>query len=222
MAFVLVAFLTSCSSLASFDDEARTSVNDSSRTKSRSMTTDLSTSPFQLDDLTKLQQSLLFGEDDIAALRQSLPILEPQIEEILDVWYGFVASTPQLVQYFANASTGEPDAEYLAAVRKRFAAWIVETARAEYDQEWLDHQHEIGLRHHSTKKNRTDNAPSVPIVHFRYLQALVYPVTATLEPFLEKGGQSAGDVDRMHQAWIKSVLLQAILWSYPYVRAGEF
>lgn len=141
---------------------------------------------------------------------------------MLDVWYGFVASTPQLVRYFSNAETGEPDPAYLDAVRVRFGQWILDTAAAEYDQDWLDHQHEIGLRHHSTKKNRTDGVDSVPIIHFRYLPALVYPITATLKPFLEKGGHSPAEVERMHQAWIKSVLLQAILWSYPYVRDGEF
>jgi len=182
----------------------------------------LARSPVSLDDLHKLQQALLLGEDDLAALRMSLPVLEPQVEQILDVWYGFVGSTPHLLHYFSSAKTGKPDGAYLDAVRKRFGQWILDTARADYDQRWLDYQHEIGLRHHTTKKNRTDGADSVPIIHFRYLPALVYPVTATLKPFLQKGGHSDADVERMHQAWIKSVLLQAILWSHPYVRDGEF
>jgi hypothetical protein len=50
----------------------------------------------------------------------------------------------------------------------------------------------------------------------------VYPVTATLKPFLAKKGHGAEDVEKMHQAWIKSVMLQITLWSYPYVREGDF
>ena len=53
---------------------------------------------------------------------------------------------------------------YFAAKRpvvKRFGQWILDTARAEYDQAWLDYQHEIGLRHHRTKKNRTDSVDAV-------------------------------------------------------------
>ena len=183
---------------------------------------DLPRSPVTLEDLDRLQQSLLFTDDDVAALRMSLPLLEPQTDQILDVWYGFVGSTPHLLHYFRDTRTGEPDAEYLAAVRVRFGKWIADTARADYDQRWLDYQHEIGLRHHSSKKNRTDGATAAPIIHFRYLPALVYPITATLKPFLEKGDHSAEDVERMHQAWIKSVLLQSILWSHPYVRDGQF
>ena len=57
-------------------------------------------------------------------------------------------------------------------MRKRFGQWILDTARAEYDQRWLDYQHEIGLRHHRTKKNRTDGAPSTDIVPFRHLFGL--------------------------------------------------
>lgn len=183
---------------------------------------ELTGSPVSLDDLSKLKQTVLLTDDDLAALRMSLPVLEPQVDAVLDVWYGFVGSTPHLVHYFSDAKTGKPDGDYLAAVRKRFGQWIIDTANANYDQAWLDYQHEIGLRHHTTKKNRTDGAPSVPIIHFRYLPALLYPVTATLKPFLTKGGHSTEDVDRMHQAWIKSVLLQTILWSHPYVREGEF
>lgn len=179
-------------------------------------------SPVTLDELRLLQETLLFGEDDRLALRESMTVLEPHVEEILDTWYGFVASTPQLVVYFSHAETGEPDARYLAEVRKRFRQWIFDTAAADYDQRWLDYQHEIGKRHHSVGKNRTDRVDSVPIIHFRYLPALVYPVTATLKPFLERGGHSPEEVDRMHQAWIKSVLMQSILWSHPYVKSGEF
>lgn len=81
----------------------------------------LVTSPVSLKDLESLKKSLLFGEEDIKALRMSKAILADQTEAILDVWYGFVASTPELVYFFKNNKTGQPDADYLAAVRKRFA-----------------------------------------------------------------------------------------------------
>jgi len=35
-------------------------------------------------------------------------------------------------------------------VRQRFGQWILDTAAANYDQQWLDFQREIGLRHHRT------------------------------------------------------------------------
>jgi hypothetical protein len=59
-------------------------------------------------------------------------------------------------------------------------------------------------------------------VNFRYLSALVIPVTTTLEPFLAGKGASADEVRKMHAAWLKSVLLQTILWSHPYVRDGLY
>jgi Protoglobin len=178
--------------------------------------------PYTVKDLESLKKTLLFGEDDLKALRQSRAILEGQTDAILDVWYGFVASTPELVESFKNTKTGKPDAAYLAAVRRRFGQWILDTADANYDQTWLDYQYEIGLRHTRAKKNRTDKAPSVAQVNFRYIPALTIPITTTLKPFLAKGGASAADVERMHAAWVKAVLLQSILWSYPYVREGQF
>lgn len=183
---------------------------------------ELAKAPYSLQDLRALQKTLLFTEEDVEALRRSKVILADQTDAILDVWYGFVAATPELVYYFGNARTGEPDAAYLAAVRKRFALWILDTADANYDQRWLDWQYEIGLRHHRSKKNRTDGAPSVAEVNFRYIPALTIPVTTTLRPFLASKGASAEEVEKMHAAWVKSVLLQTILWSEPYVRPGQF
>lgn len=185
-------------------------------------TKEVATSPFSLQDLKLLQQSMLFGEEDVKYLKMSYDILKDQTNDILDVWYGFVGSTPQLVYFFSNKTTGKPDADYLEKVRKRFAMWILQTAEANYDQNWLNYQYEIGLRHYSTKKNKTDNAASVPIINYRYIPALTIPVTTTLKPFLAKKGASASDVENMYNAWVKSVLLQSILWGQPYMRTGEF
>jgi hypothetical protein len=182
----------------------------------------LAKAPYTLAELESLKRALLFTDEDIRYLRMSKTILADQTEAVLDVWYGFVASTPELVVYFKNNKTGAPDGAYLGAVRKRFGQWIADTAGANYDQAWLDYQYEIGLRHTTPKKNKTDKADSVPLVNFRYLSALTIPVTTTLKPFLAKKGASAEDVEKMHAAWVKSVLMQTILWSYPYVRDGQF
>ena len=182
----------------------------------------LPTSPVSLEMLADIKKSLLFTADDEKYLRMSHDVLKPQVEDILDVWYGFVGSNPHLIVYFSDARTGKPNGEYLKRVRKRFGQWILDTARADYDQNWLNYQHQIALRHHRTGKNKTDGVSSVPHIHFRHLVALHYPVTATLKPFLSKGGHSVSEVEKMHQAWLKSVQLQVILWSYPYIKQGDF
>jgi hypothetical protein len=182
----------------------------------------LAKAPYSLADLESLKKTLLFSDDDVRYLRMSQPILAGQTEAVLDAWYGFVASTPELVFYFRNNRTGAPDAAYLDAVRKRFGQWITDTAAANYDQAWLDYQYEIGRRHTQPGKNKTDRANSTPLVNFRYLIALTIPITTTLKPFLANTGAAPTDVEKMHAAWVKSVLLQTILWSHPYVREAQF
>jgi hypothetical protein len=193
----------------------------SSEAKYDSKKTGIKKSPLSLEDFELLKKSVLFTEEDVKYLQMSGSVLEGQIEQILDVWYGFVGGNPHLVHYFSGKD-GKPDGEYLAKVRARFGEWIRDTYRAQYDQDWLNYQYEIGLRHHRTKKNKTDGVKSVPIVNYRYLPALVYPITFTLKPFLAKGGHSPEEVEKMHQAWLKSVILQVILWSQPYVKAEDF
>jgi Protoglobin len=178
-------------------------------------------SPVSLEELQLLQATLLLGEDDVAALRRSRDLLEPRVEDILDVWYGFVGANPHLLDAFTGPD-GQPNQAYLAAVRRRFGRWILDTARAEFDQAWLDYQHEIGVRHTRRRKNRTDGVQAADQIPLRYVLALLIPITTTLKPFLAEGGTAPEEVDAMHQAWVKAVLLQVILWSQPYVREGQF
>lgn len=177
--------------------------------------------PLNLEDLHKLKQTVLFSQEDEQYLRMAGEVLADQVDKVLDLWYGFVASHPHLVYYFSNAA-GQPSGEYLAAVRQRFGQWILDTCNRPYDQNWLNYQHEIGLRHHRTKKNQTDGVDSVPNISLRYVIALVYPITATIKGFLGNKGHSTEEVEKMHQAWFKSVLLQVTLWSYPYIKEGDF
>jgi hypothetical protein len=182
----------------------------------------LPTSPLTEENLATLKTSLLFGEEDVAALRKAHGVVEDQVEAILDVWYGFVGSTPHLLAYFIDPRTGQPNDDYLAAVRKRFGQWILDTCRAEYGKAWLDWQDEIGRRHHRSGKNRTDRVSAAPHIPMRYVLALAVPISITMKPFLAKKGHSAAEVETMHAAWSKAVLLQAILWCRPYVKDEDF
>jgi len=175
-------------------------------------------SPVSERDLDLLRASVLFTEEDERYLRMAGEVLADQVEDVLDVWYGFVGSHPHLVHYFSGLD-GQPEAGYLEAVRARFGRWILDTCTRPYDRAWLDYAEEIALRHHRTKKNVTDGVDSVPLIPLRYLIAFVYPITATIRDFLARKGHGEQDVERMHQAWFKSVTLQVALWSRPY--AGE-
>jgi hypothetical protein len=172
-------------------------------------------SPVTLEDLALLKQSVLFGAEDERYLRMAGDVLRDQVDDVLDVWYGFVASHDHLVQYFSG-SDGQPDAEYLTRVRARFGQWVRDLCERPWDQTWLDYQEEIGLRHTRAKKNQTDGAQAPDYVPLRYLVAFVYPITATVREFLAKRGDSAEDVENMHQAWFKAVTLTVALWSRPY------
>jgi len=143
-------------------------------------------------------------------------VLEDQIDDVLDVWYGFVADHDFLVYYFANGE-GNPDEEYLDRVRERFGQWIRDTCETPYDEDWLNYQFEIGRRHTREKKNEVDDADAVDHIDMRYLVAFIYPITATIREFLADSDHSDADVDAMYHAWFKSIVLQVTLWSYPYV-----
>jgi hypothetical protein len=182
----------------------------------------LPTSPIDAGDFAAMKEAALFGPSDVEALRASARLLVPRTEEILDVWYGFVGSKPFLLEHFSHRATGAPIEDYLGRVRARFAKWIEDTAAAEYDDDWLRWQLEIGRRHHRVGKNKTDGAESSAIIPFRYLTLLAQPIVHTLRPFLEAGGDDHAAIEAMHDAWRKSVLLQVTLWSFPYIKEGDY
>lgn len=177
-------------------------------------------SPVSLADLDLLKQTVLFTQEDEKNLRLAGEVLRDQTDDLLDLWYGYVGSYPHLLHYFAK--NGEPNVGYLNAVRKRFGQWILDLCTKPYDQTWLDYQHEIALRHHTTKKNKTDGVEAAPIIHYRYLVAFIFPITATIKGFLAKKGHSAEAVEAMFAAWFKAVTLTVILWTYPYINRNEF
>jgi hypothetical protein len=176
-------------------------------------------SPVSDDDLALLKQTVLFGDDDERQLRMAGEVLRDQVEDVLDVWYGFVASHPHLVRYFAGPD-GEPIDAYLTRVRARFGQWIRDLCERPWDRAWLDYQEEIALRHTPAKKNQTDGVDAPDRIPLRYLVAFVYPITATVREFLAKKGHSEDEVEAMHQAWSKAVTLTVVLWSRPYADDG--
>jgi len=184
-------------------------------------TTAVVPSPVSLEEFALLKQSVGFGDADEQALRRAGAVLGDQIEAILDVWLAPVVATPFLATYYSR-SNGQLDPEYFTVVRQRFGQWIRDTCLRPYDQDWLNYQHEIGLRHHRTKKNQTDQAQTTPHIPLRYMIASIAPISLTIKPFLAAKGHRPEEVEQMYQAWCKSVCLQVALWSQPYAREGDF
>ncbi len=180
----------------------------------------LAKSPVSMEDLALLKKTLLWTEKDDHYLQMAGNTLNDQIDKVLDVWYGYVGSNEHLLYYFTH--NGQPVGPYLDAVRKRFGLWIKDLCNTPYDQNWLNYQYEIALRHHTTKKNQTDQVESVPIIHGRYIIAFIYPLTVTIRDFLAKKGHSEKDVDGMYNAWFKAITLTAVLWTYPYFKEEQF
>lgn len=178
--------------------------------------------PYTTQDIELLKKTLLFTDEDIKYLKLVGQVLEDQIDDVLNLWYGYVGSNPHLVYYFTDKNTGEPIQKYLENVRLRFGQWIRDLTRAEYDQNWINYQYEIAIRHHKNKKNKTDDVNSVDHIPLRHLIAFIFPITFTIKSFLSKKGHSQEEVEKMYNAWFKAIVLTVVLWSYPYTKEGEW
>ncbi|MBV8589117.1 MAG: protogloblin ApPgb [Acetobacteraceae bacterium] len=176
-------------------------------------------SPITLDELRLLEQTVGWTKADGDAIAMAGEVLSGQEEALVDSWRSVIGEHEHLARWFFGPD-GKPDEAYKAAVKPRFVRWVSDLCRRERDRAWLDYQEEIGLRHTPAGKNRTDRAQTPDVVPLRYLVAFTSVVVTTAKEFLGSKGHSPEEVERMHAAWTKAVLLTLALWSHPYAKEG--
>jgi len=182
---------------------------------------DVAQSPVSVQELENMKISSGFTEDDQRYLQLAGEVLADQVKTIVQHWRSeIIAGIPKLARH-SRAPDGTPNAEYLAKSNLRFEQWILDTCLRPYDQDWINYQQEIALRHTAAKKNMVDGVRSTPYVPLRDVMAFISVMNITMKQYLAAKGHSAEVVDRMHQAWCKSVQLQLALWIGPYTDARK-
>jgi len=157
-----------------------------------------------------------FTDEDWRFLQLAGEVLSGQTRQIVVHWRSqIIASIPHLAKH-SRTPEGNPIPEYLAKSNLRFEQWILDTCLRPYDQDWLNYQQEIAVRHTAAKKNKTDGVRSTPHVPFRDIIAFVAVMNETIKPYLAAKGHTAEEVEKMHRAWCKSIQLQLALWVGPY------
>jgi len=182
---------------------------------------DVRSSPVSIPDLERLKNSAGFTEEDTRYLRLAGEVLSDQTEQIVAHWRsGIIANIPNLARH-SRSPEGDPIPRYLANSNLRFQQWILDTCLRPYDQDWINYQQEIALRHTSAKKNKVDDVRSTPYVPLGDVLAFIAVMNETIKPYLAAKGHPAEEVDRMHRAWCKSMQLQMALWVEPYTAPGQ-
>lgn len=178
-------------------------------------------SAVSLNELAELKISAGFTDDDERYLRLAGEILGDQTEQIVHHWRNsIIASIPSLARH-SRTPDGEAIPAYLERSNARFCQWILDTCLRPYDQDWINYQQEIALRHTSFKKNEVDGVRSSPYVPMRDVIAFTGVMNETIKPYLAAKGNSADEVEKMHTAWCKAIQLQMALWIGPYADARQ-
>jgi len=182
---------------------------------------DATPSPLTLDDLMELKAAVGLTDEDDLALRAAAELLAPRAADMVAAWRTQVGQHPFLARYSAHPD-GSPNPEYAAASTLRFDRWVIDACTRPLDQSWLDQQHEIGLRHNRARKNHTDHADSVDHIPLRYLLAFTAVVITTARTYLTDRSHSAQQIDDMHAAFTKSVMLHVTVWTRAYTSATQW
>jgi Protoglobin len=176
----------------------------------------LTVAPVTLEELASLMVSVGFTDEDRRSLQLAGEVLSDQTNAIVTRWRSdIIAGIPHLARH-SRGPGGEPLPNYLGQSNLRFEQWILDTCLRPYDQDWLNYQYEIALRHTSLKKNLVDGVKSTPFVPYRDIVAFTAVLCETMKPYLAAKGHSESEVEVMHRAWCKSVQLQIALWARAY------
>jgi hypothetical protein len=170
-----------------------------------------------LEELERLKVTVGFTSEDERFLRMAGDVLAGQTKRIVEHWRsGIIASIPNLARH-SRTPEGDPIPRYLGQSNLRFEQWILDTCLRPYDQDWLNYQHEIALRHTSLRKNQADGVRSTTHVPFRDIVAFVAVLNDTIKRYLGSKGNTAHEVEGMHRAWCRSLQMQIALWARPYM-----
>jgi hypothetical protein len=177
---------------------------------------EVAASPFSPKDLESLKNSVGFTQEDERYLQLAGEVLADQTQQIVTHWRsGIIAGISNLARH-SRSPEGNPLPDYLSKSNLRFEQWILDTCLRPYDQDWLNYQQEIALRHTSAKKNKIDSVDSTPFVPLRDIIAFTAIMNETIKPYLAAKDHPPEEVELMHRAWCKSIQLQLALWLGAY------
>ena len=178
-------------------------------------------STVSMKDLDNLKTTVGFTEEDEQNLRLAGDVLADQTKKLVEHWRsGIIAGIPNLAKH-SRTPEGEAIPDYAEKSGLRFQQWILDTCFRPYDQDWINYQQEIALRHTAVKKNKVDQVNSTPYVPLRDVLGFIVVMNETIKPYLAAKGHSPDQVERMHRSWCKSMQLQAALLARPYATTTQ-
>lgn len=172
-------------------------------------------SPLSDAEFSQLEQAAGWTAGDAALLARHAHLFRAHAESMVDSWRALIGSQPPLAHAFVRPD-GTPDDAYKASIKRRFVQWVIDVAVRPHDRDWLNYQHEIGLRHTPARKNQTDAAHTPSHVPFRYLLAFL-PAVLPIRSFFSDDIHHEEDLTKLQAAWTRAVLLHLTLWSRAYI-----
>ncbi len=176
-------------------------------------------SPVSLEELRQIEASAGWTAEDAKILERHRRIFLDRAEEMVDSWRAVIGQQPHLAHWFVGPD-GQPDDAYKAKVKARFVQWVRDVCLRPHDQDWLNYQEEIGLRHTPAKKNATDGARTPELVPLRFLLAFTGVIALGARTFFVQEGVEGEELLRLQDAWARAVVLHVNLWSRAYAREG--
>jgi len=171
-------------------------------------------------ELEQLLDSALWTNEDEENRKILGEIIKENMNEILNKIVSYFGSREYLIYYFKDKQGVTTITEYVNNTVDRLAQWLLDICFRPIDENFVNYQYLIGIRHTYDGKGKADNIESIQHIPMRYMITCIFSVTSVLKEYIEKKLEDPKLVDRLYNTWFKLQVITTALFCAHYAKEG--
>jgi len=173
-----------------------------------------------IQEFQLMLDSVLWTKEDEENRKILGEIIKENMNDILNAIVNYFGSKEYLLYYFKDKTGTTTVSEYVNNTVDRLAQWLLDLCFRPLDENFINYNYLIGLRHTEIEKGKADNVGTIPHIPLRYMVTCVFPITAVLKSFIEKKVDDPVIVDKLYHTWFKLQVITTALFLIPYTKEG--
>jgi Protoglobin. len=178
--------------------------------------------PLTKKDFELLLDSVLWTKEDEENRELLGEIIKENMKEILDKIVSYFGSKEYLIYYFKDRQAQTTITEYVNNTVDRLAQWLLDICYKPLDENFINYNYLIGIRHTYEGKGKADNVSTVEHIPARYMVTCLFPITVVLKDFIARKVEDPVLTDRLYNTWFKLQVITTALFLIPYTKEGRW
>ncbi len=176
--------------------------------------------PISKEELKLLLDSALWTQEDEENRKIIGEVIKENMSDMLNQIVSYFGSRDYLIYYFKDERGETTETEYVNNTVDRLAQWLLDICFRPIDENFVNYQYLIGIRHTFDGKGKADNVKTIPHIPMRYMITCIFPVTAVIRSFLERKFDDPKIVEKLYDTWFKLQVITTAFFCAHYTKEG--